>query len=255
MKIAFFTDKSNAKLFAAIFRRYKEDITVLYVFETPWHDSGLNDVHFFDNATDKAYDFIIKNNVEFAIVYGWKHRIPTDILYTIPFYNIHPSLLPKYRGPIPIIFQLLNNVKQSGVTIHQMDEYFDTGPICMQREFSISDDESLKSLSIKITRCVSHLLNGLLGKIINSDITLYDQAQEQASYCSYKDLNKYIVNNEMSYSEFLRIFNTLYGNSPIRVNYNGRESVVRSYSEDEGLSKIRYNLADRDIYLEIRESD
>jgi methionyl-tRNA formyltransferase len=47
--------------------------------------------------------------------------------------NVHPSLLPRYRGPIPIHWAIRNGDPEIGVTIHRMDETFDTGPIIVQK--------------------------------------------------------------------------------------------------------------------------
>ena len=61
--------------------------------------------------------------------------IPIEILKLPPLgcLNIHPSLLPKYRGPSPVPFALLNEKKFTGVTIMLMDEGLDTGPIVTQK--------------------------------------------------------------------------------------------------------------------------
>ena len=51
--------------------------------------------------------------------------------------NVHPSLLPKYRGPTPVPFTILNGEIETGVSIIKMDEEVDHGPLLAQREFSI----------------------------------------------------------------------------------------------------------------------
>lgn len=60
--------------------------------------------------------------------------------------NYHPSLLPKYRGGSAINWAIINGETETGVTIHQIDEGVDTGPVIMQEKVSIGADDTLKSL-------------------------------------------------------------------------------------------------------------
>ncbi len=62
------------------------------------------------------------------------------------FLNIHPSLLPKYRGPTPIQAALLNGDNETGITIMQIDAEMDHGPILLQKKFSIESDETFLQL-------------------------------------------------------------------------------------------------------------
>ena len=66
--------------------------------------------------------------------------------------NIHPSLLPYYRGPIPTVWALLNGESKIGVTIHYIDEGIDTGPIIDQKELIIKDSYTGFDLNNKIMR-------------------------------------------------------------------------------------------------------
>jgi len=79
---------------------------------------------------------ILSLKSDLIIVAAYGQIIPKDIL-DIPKYgslNLHPSLLPKYRGPSPIQYTILNGDKETGVTIILMDEKIDHGPILAQRE-------------------------------------------------------------------------------------------------------------------------
>lgn len=69
------------------------------------------------------------------------HRLPPPILNLPPLgcLNVHPSLLPHFRGPVPLFWALRAGVRQTGVTIHFMDERFDTGDVALQRPFPLQD--------------------------------------------------------------------------------------------------------------------
>ena len=63
--------------------------------------------------------------------------------------NYHPSLLPKYRGGSAINWAIIRGETETGVTIHQIDEGVDTGPIIIQEKVEISPDDTVKSLYFK----------------------------------------------------------------------------------------------------------
>ncbi|MEK7097093.1 MAG: methionyl-tRNA formyltransferase, partial [Patescibacteria group bacterium] len=76
--------------------------------------------------------------LDLVLVYAYGDLIPKELL-TLPrngFWNIHPSLLPKYRGTSPIATPLINGDKITGVTIIKMDEEIDHGPIIAQENLT-----------------------------------------------------------------------------------------------------------------------
>ena len=64
----------------------------------------------------------------------WAWRVPASVLALAPLgvLNVHPSLLPAYRGPEPLFWTLRDGVLDTGVTVHRMDGDWDTGPILAQ---------------------------------------------------------------------------------------------------------------------------
>lgn len=73
--------------------------------------------------------------LDLLVVYGFNWRLPAAVLRTprSGVINIHSSLLPKYRGPAPVLWAIRNGDAEIGLTVHRMDEQFDTGPILAQR--------------------------------------------------------------------------------------------------------------------------
>ena len=72
--------------------------------------------------------------------------------------NIHPSLLPKYRGLAPYFWSLINGETETGVTIHWVDKGFDTGDILVQQSVPITPNDTIISLSNKCAKLGSYLL-------------------------------------------------------------------------------------------------
>ena len=72
--------------------------------------------------------------------------------------NIHPSLLPRYRGPSPVVTALLNGDESTGVTLMMPDEGMDTGPILAARETVISESEDAPALTARLFEMGAALL-------------------------------------------------------------------------------------------------
>ncbi len=88
-----------------------------------------------------------------TLVYAFGELIPEELL-NLPkygFWNIHPSLLPKYRGPTPIASPLINGDSITGVTIIKMDEEIDHGPIIAQESLTIDQSDRRPDLEKKLT--------------------------------------------------------------------------------------------------------
>ena len=118
------------------------------------------------------------SQIDICLVYAYAKIIPKEFL-AIPkygFWNIHPSLLPKYRGPSPIAFPLILGDKKTGVTIIKMDEKIDHGPIIAQEEIKILPDDKRIDLEKKLT----DLAFNLFKKIITTNPPHANQPQLSA---------------------------------------------------------------------------
>lgn len=96
--------------------------------------------------------------------------------------NIHPSLLPRYRGPSPTLWALLNNEKYIGVTIHYIDHNIDTGDIIAQQRIAIPEDISGYQLNSVVMQHATQLFKKMLPKIIRGSHTRSPQITSEVSY-------------------------------------------------------------------------
>ena len=99
---------------------------------------------------------ILATKPDLILTCSYGKIIPKEILY-YPKYkclNIHPSLLPKYRGAAPIQYAILNGEKTTGLSLYIMTPELDAGPIVKQIEFSIDPKETGKSLREKVKKCI-----------------------------------------------------------------------------------------------------
>ena len=111
---------------------------------------------------------IIRNiNPEVICVVAYGKIIPKEIL-EIPKYgcvNVHPSLLPKYRGPAPIQWAILNGDEKTGVTTMYLDEGMDSGDIILQEETKIEKNETSGELWDRLSKVGAKLLVETLKQI------------------------------------------------------------------------------------------
>jgi len=97
---------------------------------------------------------------EIVVVVAYGLKLPNDIL-DIPKYgavNLHPSLLPKYRGAAPINHALLNGEKTTGITSVLMNSRMDAGDIILQEEVPITDEENAGELEGRLAKLGADLI-------------------------------------------------------------------------------------------------
>ena len=114
---------------------------------------------------------VLRLNADIILVGTWREKLNKEIidLPTIATINVHPSLLPKYRGPNPYIQTILNGEVESGVTFHLMTEKFDEGPILAQQKIKILPSYTSKELKAQ-TVFQARLLTAEILKKLNVGI-------------------------------------------------------------------------------------
>jgi methionyl-tRNA formyltransferase len=124
-------------------------------------------------------------NPDLTIVVAYGKIIPKEIL-DIPKYksvNIHPSMLPEFRGPSPIQNAILSGKKETGITIIQMDEKTDHGDVLAQTNVQIYPNENAGDLSKKMIPISIKLLSETIPDWIEGKIKPQKQDDSKATYC------------------------------------------------------------------------
>jgi methionyl-tRNA formyltransferase len=127
---------------------------------------------------------LINQNVDLLLVGTWKERLKKEI-YSVPTVgtvNVHPSLLPKYRGPNPYIQTILHGESETGVTLHLVDDGFDTGAILSQEKVKIAENDTSKELREKSVRVARKLVAEFISDLNNKVITPIKQSDRYATY-------------------------------------------------------------------------
>lgn len=96
--------------------------------------------------------------------------------------NLHPSLLPKYRGSAPVNYTLFNNEKFTGNTIFKIFAKMDAGPIIYQRKIAMKENECFTGLTEKLSKLGAEDVLKVLEKIENNDYELIKQDDSKATF-------------------------------------------------------------------------
>ena len=121
---------------------------------------------------------------DIIVVAAYGQILPDSVL-RIPKYNcinIHPSLLPKYRGPSPVAAAILNGDVVTGVTIMLIERKVDSGQILSQKEIPVNGDDTTESLSGRLAKLGAELLMETIPSWTAGKIQPRLQDESQASY-------------------------------------------------------------------------
>lgn len=121
---------------------------------------------------------------DLIVVAAYGRIIPAELLNLPEFgcINVHPSLLPLYRGSSPIAAAILQGDEVTGVTIMLMDKGMDTGPILTQKTVAISGEDTAGSLTARLAQVGAQLLVATLPQWLGGKITSQTQDESRASY-------------------------------------------------------------------------
>lgn len=131
-------------------------------------------------------DDIRRFDMPAGVLVSYGKIIPQAIidLFSPGIINIHPSLLPKYRGPSPIESAILSGDQTTGISIMQLTHAMDAGPVYVQREFALNDTETQDFLYTTLGNFGAALLLEHLGAILDNSLLPTPQDDTIASYCN-----------------------------------------------------------------------
>lgn len=154
-------------------------------------EKGITVVHT-EKQKEKYMKMAEKYKPELVVCKAFGEIVPKEFLEYPKFgcINIHFSLLPKYRGAVPIQKAILDGEKKTGISIMLMSEGLDEGDVLKVFEEDILDIDTNLSLRERLVKKSSEVLGNVLEEWIGGRITPTKQNPEQASYCWQKDISK-----------------------------------------------------------------
>lgn len=121
-----------------------------------------------------------------GVLVSYGKIIPQSVisLFTPGIINVHPSLLPKYRGPTPIESAILHGDEVTGVSIMQLSAAMDAGPVYSQTTHPLTGNETKPELYETLAQQGAKELTRILPAIISGELSPQPQDDTQASYCA-----------------------------------------------------------------------
>ena len=152
-----------------------------------------------------------KIDYDYAVTASYGKILPKALLDIKPCINVHPSMLPKYRGATPIQTALLNGDKMTGVTIMKTDVGMDDGDIYVQKEVEILPEDDYTSLQDKLSKIGLELLLETLQKIEigcekltkqdGNNATFVKMISKEDALLNFENSVETLVNQTRAYTE------------------------------------------------------
>lgn len=184
---------------------------------------GLNFIEY-----DKLDDIFFINKIrslkaDIAVVCSFNYKIPKVLLDSVKdgFVNVHPSLLPKYRGANPYSAAILNGEKESGVTLHFMDEHFDTGDIVARKKIDLSEVETMGTLFNRTNMMALDMLLELLKDYETSELKREKQPEGEFVKGALFSEDALVINYEKPAREIENLIRALNPFVLARTNFRG----------------------------------
>jgi methionyl-tRNA formyltransferase len=155
-------------------------------------EAGKFGLPVFTPKTLKAPDAVsamLAHEADAAVVVAYGLILPKPILEAFPLgcFNLHASLLPRWRGAAPIHRALMAGDSETGVMVMKMDEGLDTGSVAMAQRVPIAPDATTGDLHDDLARLGAKLMVVALGALDRGSLTLTPQAETGATYASKID--------------------------------------------------------------------
>lgn len=181
-------------------------------------------------------------NADIAVVCSYNKKFPPELLKSVKggFVNCHPSLLPDYRGANPYSNVIINNEAETGITLHFMDENFDTGNMIFQKKVPLDKKETMGTLFNRMNYLCAEVLADFLKQFeVCNDIATMPQPEgefKKAPAIESKNMRNFIDwDKDAKYIErFVRALNPF-----ISAMTNFRGIFVKVYSADASDKKTK----------------
>ncbi|MEL0578345.1 bifunctional UDP-4-amino-4-deoxy-L-arabinose formyltransferase/UDP-glucuronic acid oxidase ArnA [Pectobacterium punjabense] len=164
------------------------------------------------------------------VIFSFYYRtlLSDDILQLPSFgaFNLHGSLLPRYRGRAPVNWVLVNGETQTGVTLHKMVSRADAGDIVAQSVVAIDDEDTALTLHGKCRTAAAALLAQQLPLIRSREVTLTPQDDSQASYFGRRTAADGLIDWQKSAGEINNLIRAVTEPYPGAFTFLGERKVI-----------------------------
>lgn len=146
--------------------------------------------------SQEVYEAVTEVNPDLCVISHFERLIKEPILSApkMGFINLHPSLLPDYRGMAPQHWPIINGEKEAGITVHYVDDGTDTGDIIVQRKFPITDGMYVSDLQKVWMMHYKTIMVEAIDKILNEEPVKVQKHLTGSYYGKLREEQCYINN-------------------------------------------------------------
>jgi methionyl-tRNA formyltransferase len=124
---------------------------------------------------------------EAVVVCAFGQLIREPLLSELPLINVHPSLLPRWRGAAPIERAIMSGDERTGVSVMKVTAGLDSGPVAMREEIAIGPDDDFEALSARLQELGADLLVRCLDRLEAGELAFEEQDEGEATYAEKID--------------------------------------------------------------------
>lgn len=193
---------------------------------------GLHEIKCKSANSESFKKEILRLNADIILVGTWGEKLKKEIidLPTIATVNVHPSMLPKYRGPNPYLQTILHRETKSGITFHLVNEKFDEGAILAQKSIPILPNDTGKELKERTVFQARLMCAEVLKKLEYGLVIPIAQKEQDATYFSNIKPEDMMLDFENETAEQIHArIRAFYPWLPCYITYKGRYFIPNPY--------------------------
>ena len=196
---------------------------------------------------DEEYEFIKNLNADLAVVVAYGKLIPKNFLNLTKkgFINIHGSILPSWRGAAPIQRSIMNLDKETGISVMQIVEALDSGPVSNIYKIKLDQNNSAEEISEKLSFLAAEKILDDIDDILDDKAKFIDQDHSKASYA--KKIEK--IEGEINWNyEAEKIIGKINGLFPVPgafFNFKGERYKILKAEIGNGIGQTGEVLSDK----------
>lgn len=194
---------------------------------------------------------------DFFLVACFPHILPERVLKLakIASLNAHPSLLPAYRGPSPIFWQLRHNESRTGVTLHVLNEDIDAGDIVLNVQVPLKQGMRARAIDALLGDYASILLVEALRLYAVNNVSTSKQDPESASYMPLPQAEDFVISTSWSARHaFSFVRGTADWNKPYKIFLGDKTVILKSVMAFSPSGRIKETYILDDNYITIQFS-
>jgi methionyl-tRNA formyltransferase len=159
-----------------------QEVEAIDTFALAHHIPSVN----LNRPITEVADEITSMKPDVLLVSCYERRVARSLLEIPSFgaFNIHPSILPAFRGPVPLFWQFRAGTGQFGLSLHRMTSHFDAGPVISSQSVQMPDGVTMVEATLQLTAQMKTLLNDGLRAIQERAVGV-KQSESDASYQTF----------------------------------------------------------------------